>query len=365
MKYPCTGHVDARGFGAFFEAELGAPRRNLQLFADDLAQRFAVPHVTLVNSGSSANLVAAHSLKGSNRRAVVSAFTFPTTVSALRNAGFEVSFVDARPNDCQIDPRAIPRDVGLVALTHFLGWPAPIAEVRALGIPILQDACETFDMRIDGVPIAALAEATTLSFYHPHHLSSFGGGAVLTHDAGIARAVESIAHWGRACTHHLPESRGLPCPAPDGPDHNFWYLRDGFNVEMSELNACFGRWSLARHDVDEARRARHFAILREALAPVLQVREAPDVGVTPFVFPITVHGDDARPLIDRLLARGVEARSWMGGVIADQPAFRDLPNDGLRNARAIARRSFFVGIHHTLAEDDVREVARIVAEEAR
>lgn len=365
MRYPCTGHVDAHGFGAFLEAELGAPRRNLQLFADDLARRFAAPHVTLVNSGSSANLVAAHALIGENRRAVVSAFTFPTTVSALRNAGFEVSFVDARPDDCQIDPRAIPGDVGLVALTHFLGWPAPVMEVRARGIPILQDACETLDMRIDDVPIAALADATTLSFYHPHHLSSFGGGAVLTHDGALARQVESIAHWGRACTHHLPESRGLSCPAPSGPDHNFWYVRDGFNVEMSELNACFGRWSLARHEEDEARRRRHYAILHDALAASLIVRPMPDVGVTPFVFPITVRDDDARPLVDRLLARGVEARSWMGGVIADQPAFRDLPHDGLRNARAIARRSFFVGVHHTLAEDDVREVARIVAEEAR
>jgi len=367
ITLPCTGHVDATGFGAYLEAELGAPRRNLQRFASDLAERFAVPHVTLVNSGSSANLAAAHALRerAHNRRAVVAAFTFPTTVSALIHAGFEVSFVDARPDDCQIDPSAIPRDAGLVALTHFLGWPAPVREVRALGIPILQDACETFDMSIDGVPMTTLADATTLSFYHPHHLSSFGGGAVLVHDDALARVVESVAHWGRACTHHLPEARALACPAPEGPDHNFWYVRHGFNLEMSELNACFGRWSLERQAEDEARRALNFAILHEALAPVLRVREAPAVGVTPFVFPLTVAGDDARPLIDRLLSRGVEARSWMGGVIADQPAFRDLPHDGLVHARAIARRSFFVGIHHTLREEDVRAVARIVAEEAR
>lgn len=364
MKFPCTGHVEARGFGAFLEAELGEPRRNLRLFADALSERFAATHVTLVNSGSSANLVAAHALRdrAKSLRAAVSAFTFPTTVSALKNAGFEPYFVDARPNDCQIDPTKIPADVGLVALTHFLGWPAPVREIH--GVPILQDACETFDMVIDGAPIASLADVTTLSFYHPHHLSSFGGGAALTRDDGLARALESVSHWGRACTHHLGEARGLPCPAPDGPDHNFHYVRDGFNVEMSELNACFGRWSLERHEDDERRRAAHYRSLLDALSPVVVTRAAPDVGVTPFVFPVTVRGDDARNLIDRLLARGVEARSWMGGVIADQPAFRDLPHDGLPNARAIARRSFFVGIHHTLEPEAVEAVGRIVAEEA-
>ena len=357
IRYPCTGHVTAEGFGAYLERELGEPRKNLVAFARELASLFEASHVTLANSGSSANLAAACALaeRADKRRALISAFTFPTTVSALRYAGFSPTFVDIAEGRFHIDPaRADGDDVGVIAVTHFLGFPSPIPS----GALTLQDACETMAMRIDGTPIAALADATTFSFYHPHHLSSFGGGAVVTRDPTLARVVESVTHWGRACMHHV----GLPCDAPDGPDHFFHYIRDGLNLEMSELNACFGRWSLQRHGADEAKRALHYAILREAIGERAITHEAPNVSVTPFVFPITVHGPDARPLIDRLFERGVEARSLMGGVIADQPAFAELPRGDLSVARDVAKRSFFVGIHQTLPSDDVRAVADILRE---
>lgn len=375
IRYPCTGHVGARGFAAFLDRELGAPRANLQAFAAELALHLDAEHVTLVGSGSSANLAAACALRERARgaRAVVSAFTFPTTVSALGTAGFEPIVVDVEPGGFQMDPLALARalddDVAIVAPTHFLGWPARIREIGALArrhdALVMQDACETFEMRIDGEPIHRLADATTYSFYHPHHLSSFGGGAVIVRDAEVRAVVESVVHWGRACTHHLGPA-GEPCPAPDGPDHQFHYVRAGYNLEMSELNACFGRWTLRARAEDEAKRLRNWAALDDVLARVgaLVTYRPADVGCSPFVYPITVRGDDARPLVDRLLARGVEVRSWMGGPIVDQPAWAHLAHDGLPNARAIARRSFFVGIHQTLACDDVAEVARIVAAEA-
>ncbi len=359
IRYPCTGHVRADGFGAFLEASLGAPRANLHAFAAELSAMFEAPFVTPVSSGSSANLAGAFALaeKVGVGRAAVSAFTFPTTVSALSMAGFSPVFVDTAPGSFQLDPAAIPADVKVVAVTHFLGYPAPIVR----GFAVLQDACETMAMRLDGVPIAHLADVTTFSFYHPHHMSSYGGGAVVTRDAELARVIESVSHWGRACTHHLPDER-LPCAAPEGPEHFFHYVRPGFNLEMSELNACFGRWSLLRYAMDEERRARHFAQLIESVGPSVIAYPRPP-GVTPAVFPITVRDGDARPLIDRLLARGVEARTCMGGVIADHPAFAGLPHDGLRHARDLARRSFFVGIHQAL--EDVEGMARIVAEETR
>ena len=73
---------------------------------------------------------------------------------------------------------------------------------------------------------------------------------------------------------------------------------------------------------------------------------------------------DARGLTERLLARGVEVRSLMGGAMSRQPAFSGMPSDGLSRCEAMAAASFFVGIHQTLSVDDVRDVARIVAEEA-
>lgn len=362
MRYPCTGHVSAEGFGAFLEAELGEPRKNLRAFARELGALFEAPHVTLTASGSAANLAAALTLRerARNLRAIVSAFTFPTTVVALETAGFSVSVVDVEPDGFGIDPAAVDPSVGVVAFTHFLGWPARVRDLPS-GPLLLQDACETMHMRIDGIPIHALADATTWSFYHPHHMSSYGGGAVTVRDPSLLPVLESVTHWGRACVHHA----GLPCGAPEGPDHEFHYVRRGHNLEMSELNACFGRFSLMRLKSDEALRARHVRTLREALCdvPSLRLWDLPDVGVGPAVFPLTVRSGDARPLVDRLRARGVEARSWMGGVIADQPGYRDLDAE-LPRARDLSRRSFFIGCHGRLSIEGVAEMAAIVREEA-
>ncbi len=373
ITHPCTGHVAAEGFGAFLERELGAPRRNLQAFARELSAVLDAPpfdaRITLVGSGSSANLAAARALSEgtSRRRAIVSAFTFPTTVSALLTSGLEPTFVDVGADGMQMDPEALERamteDVAIVAPTCFLGWPAPLAAIAAIvrprGARVLLDACETLSLTVDGLPLHRFADATTYSFYHPHHLSSHGGGAVVTRDPELSAVIESVVHWGRACTCHL----GVSCPLAPGPDHQFTYVRPGFNLEMSELNACFGRFSLLRHREDEARRSAHWSRLDDALPRSLSTWPR-DPSCSPFVFPIALREGDARPLVDRLLARGVEARSWMGGVIADQPAFRALPTDGLPRARALARRAFFVGIHQTLADEAVADVARILAEEA-
>ena len=104
-KYPCTKHIDINGFGTYLEQEMKESRRNITLFTDELKKKFQAPYLTLVNSGSSANLVAAlvlaEKIKASGKplTATVSAFTFPTTISALIMAGFKLVTVDIEKND--------------------------------------------------------------------------------------------------------------------------------------------------------------------------------------------------------------------------------------------------------------------------
>jgi dTDP-4-amino-4,6-dideoxygalactose transaminase len=135
---------------------------------------------------------------------------------------------------------------------------------------------------------------------------------------------------------------------------------------MSELNAAYTRFQLRSWTAQEVRRKRNAAILERSLTNVRGVTIwAADPGsVSPFVFPISV--TDRRrceAVVARLANRGVETRTLMGGAMADQPAFRDWVNDGLANCRARAGRTFFVGIHQSLAEADVADVAGILAEE--
>lgn len=377
-RYPCTGHVDHRGFGAFLESELGAARANLQAFTSELASHFAAPQarppeVTLVNSGSSANLAAALALAeevGRGAHAITAGFTFPTTLSALLFAGFEVTVVDSEPGGFGMCPEALRRAVRpetrVICLTHFLGFPAALAEISAFarerGLLILQDACETMDLRIGGKPAHSYGTLTTWSFYHPHHLTAHGGGAVVTSDRALHDRVQSLVHWGRQCTCHYAPDR---CPAPIGMHHQFSYDRPGLNLEMSELNACFGRFQFRTWAEQEARRNRHYATLYETLVSLssITVWQAPPASGSPFVFPIQILGRSVESVAARLQARGVEVRSCVGGVVSAHAAFRGIANDGLPRAQALSNSCFIVGIHQTLKDEDVRQVAAILREE--
>src|SRR5689334_22680983 len=189
-RYPCTGPVETEGFEHFVAGNLGPARANLKAFASELGERFGASHVSLVSSGGSGNLAAGRARAaraGAGAHAVTAGFTFPTTPSSLRTAGFAVTVVDTEPGGFCIDPEAVRRalrpETRVVCVTHFLGFPAALEALLELArerdLLVLQDACETMDLRIGGKPAHAYGTLATWSFYHPHHLSSFGGGAVV------------------------------------------------------------------------------------------------------------------------------------------------------------------------------------------
>lgn len=373
FRYPCTGRVEPEGFTDFLKKELGPDRANLAAFANELGSVFGPRHITLVNSGSSANLAAALALAevvGRGAHAVTAGITFPTTLSALLFAGFEPTLVDIEPGGFGIDPDALVRALRpgtrLICVTHFLGFPAQLEEVMRLAaerdLLVLQDCCESATLLIGGQPAWTHGSLATWSFYHPHHISSYGGGAVIALDEQWRDRVESISHWGRACSCHYDPSR---CRAPGGMHHNFHYIRPGLNLEMSELNACFGRFQLRTFAEQEARRRRHYAVLYEALCDLqnIKIHPAPEASGSPFAFPVTLKDGTAEEAADRLHARGVEVRNLVGGVATSHPAFHGLPHDGLTRARSLCARSFLVGVHQTLAEDKVRAVASILRDE--
>jgi dTDP-4-amino-4,6-dideoxygalactose transaminase len=400
-RYPCTGITQTKGFAKFVElnVENAPPRHNLTRFASELEQQFGWPRVSLTNSGSSANLAAAFTLAEMSARAsegrleprtlarrdvvLCAGFTFPTTIASLLAAGFRVQLVDvARSEFCMSAESArdaideAERDgvhVAGLCVTHFLGFAADLPALSQLCSPrqrrfLMQDACETMSVRCaDGRLAHEYGDVSTFSFYHPHHLSSFGGGAVSTPHESWRRVVQSSTHWGRLCSCHYEGADA--CTAPDGMHHNFHYVREGHNIEMSELNAAFGRWQLAEFWPDaERRRLEHYALLHDALADVAGVRvyERQQDSGSPFVFPISVDDPSRLPeLRARLDERGVEIRSLMGGGIHAQPAYTHLQHDGLANTVDMSARSFFVGVHSTLETDDVRAVASILREELK
>lgn len=371
-KYPCTGYIPMDGFGSFLEKECDSPRSNINKFANELSEKFEIPYLVLVNSGSSANLVAlmalAEKLKKAGRplTALTSAFTFPTTVSALILAGFKVIFgdVDSDTGFLLDTERYKDYDLGLVVLTHFLGFRGNTEPFVNSDTLMLQDACETMGMfNKDGKHISADGTMTTWSFYHPHHMSAYGGGAVLCNTEEDFIIADSVAHWGRMCACHVNPAL---CRAPQGPAHQFSYERVGLNVEISELNACFGRWQLQKFEENEKKRNRNYSILYNKLCGKDNMKVFKpnyEGGFSPFVFPIVMKNMTMQDAYDKLAPLGVEIRTLMGGVSVDQIAFKGMETmDNLENARHTAKHGFFVGIHQTLPEKNVHEVANILYE---
>lgn len=372
-KYPCTGIVKTNGFGAYLEENLKEPRRNLVALGKELQNRCKIPHISLVNSGSSANLVAAMCMAEKTKRrggiltAVTSAFTFPTTISALIMNGFKVEFVDVEKGGFNMDVAKLyelREAPSLIVPTHFLGFPCAIEDIRKYadknGCYILQDGCESLDLHIGGKPAFKYGDIFTWSFYHPHHLSSYGGGAVITLNEDDFVLCDSISHWGRLCTcHYSPEN----CQCPAGPAHQFTYARLGVNVEMSELNACFGRWQLQHFDSDEDIRKRHYATLYDGLKdnPNLKLYPHPDISGSLFVFPITLkNGWNVHKAWEVLSTESLEIRTLMGGVSSEQPAFSHLSELQYENAHTMAETTFFVGIHQTLDYNQVEKMVEII-----
>lgn len=375
-RYPCTGNISLKGFGEYLENEIGEPRRNIRLFSEELNRHLGSKYITLTNSGSSANLVATLAMAekcretGKPLTAVASAFTFPTTISSLILAGFKVRLIDVEPDGFNIDlallrNQEVPASV--IAITHFLGFPCDVKAVCDYAISndcfVLQDACEIFDTvnYSTGDVERQYRDITTLSFYHPHHLSSYGGGAVICPNKEDYILCDSIAHWGRACKCHIDEHL---CKNPDGPAHQFTYERLGVNVEMSELNACFGRWQLLRWQYYERIRRENYQLLYDMLKDNhnLKLWKVDTDMPSRFVFPIKLtNGMTVRDAWELLSPKGVEIRTLMGGATCSQPAFKGSIDFGDQsNAIEMADTTFFVGIHQTLSRGDVRAVGHLI-----
>lgn len=375
-RYPCTGQIKVEGFGKYLEENVGSPRKNIRLFAEELQKKYVFPYITLVNSGSSANLVAAMTMAeklknmGKPLIAAISAFTFPTTVSALILAGFGIRIIDTEKNGFTMSPNFLEKEISEISLivpTHLLGFPADMTHIKKLAQEhdclILQDSCEAMELLdSEKQPYFSYGDITTLSFYHPHHLSSYGGGAVITLNREDALLADSICHWGRACKCHIDPAI---CTVPHGPAHQFTYERVGLNVEISELNACFGRWRFQTFDEQEQHRKKNYSILYNRLKGIDSIRlyPHPEIGGSLFVFPITLlNGMTVHDAYEKFLPLGLEIRTLMGGVCNEQKAFESIDKRSLPNAHDMAEHTFFVGIHQTIPHSDTEKMAAIIAD---
>ena len=351
-------------------------------FEGQLAEFLGLEHALLVNSGSSANLVAVETLLSrevDGRRlrpgdeVIVPAVSFPTTIAPLVRGGLIPVFVDCDLGTYNLNldamEAAITDRTRAIIFAHTLGNPVNMTRLmetaRQHDLFVVEDICDALGSRWDNQPVGTFGHLATLSFYPAHHITLGEGGAVVTNSASMAKIARSIRDWGRACwcTHKDTAPNGAcghrfdqKVPGIPGTyDHKYLYSNVGYNLKPTDIQAALGVAQLEKLPGFIAARKRNFQRLYDGLKPyeeyLILPTWSPRADVSWFAFPMTVR-DEApfrrRELLQWLEAAQVETRLLFAGNITRQPAYRDVTHrvvGELTNADLVMRGAFFVGVY--------------------
>ena len=353
--------------------------RYAERFEAEFADYFGVSDAILVNSGSSANLVALTALtspKLGERRlkpgdeVVTVAAGFPTTIAPVLQNGLVPVFVDVRLGDYGADPDQLREAIGpktrAIMMAHTLGVPFDLDTVmdlaRRFDLWVIEDNCDALGSRYRGKLTGTFGHLATTSFYPAHHITMGEGGAVVTNDHVLARIARSFRDWGRDCYCAGGESNTCGTrfsqqfgTLPHGFDHKYVYSHVGYNLKVTDMQAAIGCAQLGKLPSFIARRRANFDHLRAALEPfadrLLLPSAPPQAEPSWFGFVITVRdnaGFARGDLVKFLEANKVETRSLFAGNLLRHPAFQDIPHRVVRdltNTDAVMNRTFFVGVY--------------------
>ena len=348
-------------------------------FEADFADYVGVSDALLVNSGSSANLVALTTLtspKLGDRRlkpgdeVLTVAAGFPTTLGPILQNNLVPVFVDVNLGDYTAIADRLREAVGprtrAIMMAHTMGVPFNLDAVGELAkqhdLWVIEDNCDALGSRYRGRLTGTFGHLATMSFYPAHHITMGEGGCVVTSDERLARIARSYRDWGRDCYCAGGESNTCGTrfsqqfgTLPPGYDHKYVYSHVGYNLKVTDMQAAIGCAQLAKLDGFIAARRANYDRLMAALAPYEDrlVLPRPTAQAEPswFGFVITVRPDAGftRADIVRFLeANRVETRSLFAGNLLRHPAFQGIPHrivGDLTNTDAVMNHAFFVGVY--------------------
>jgi CDP-6-deoxy-D-xylo-4-hexulose-3-dehydrase len=348
-------------------------------FERDFATFMGVKHVALVNSGSSANLLALAVLTapelGKCRlrpgdEVITVAAGFPTTVNPILQNGLVPVFVDVEvptynvaANDLE---KALSDRTRAIILAHTLGNPFDVQAVTAFAqahdLWLIEDCCDAVGSRYQGKSVGTFGDLATVSFYPAHHITMGEGGAVLTSSPELHELVLSYRDWGRACW--CAPGKDNTCgkrfgwtlgDLPPCYDHKYTYSHIGYNLKLTDMQAAVGVAQLKKLPEFIAARRRNFAHLRNALEKLSGTLILPEAtpGTDPswFGFPLSVRPEapfSRNALVQHLDKSKIGVRLLFGGNLARQPAYAGTPHrsiGGLPMSDFVMNQTFWVGVY--------------------
>ncbi|MDU2065157.1 MAG: lipopolysaccharide biosynthesis protein RfbH [Sporomusaceae bacterium] len=370
--------------------------RNAEEFEEEFADFFGVKSCSLVNSGSSANLIALSALTSPNLgqkrlkhgdEVITVAAGFPTTVNPIIQNGLVPVFVDVDVETCNIDSneldKAISSKTKAIMLAHTLGNPFNLEKVMELvkkhDLFLVEDCCDAVGAKYKGKNVGSFGHISTVSFYPAHHMTMGEGGAVLTNDLRLTRIIRSFRDWGRDC--YCEPGSNNTCgrrfqmqmgTLPAGYDHKYIYTHIGYNLKVLDLQPAIGLQQLKKLPDFIKLRNDNFIMLKEMLSeyqkflvlPIATEHSEPSW----FGFPITVKKDapfDRNTIVEFLENHKIMTRMLFAGNIIRQPAYIDINKrvvGNLEKTDIIMNYTFFIGVYPGIDEQRIKYISSIFRE---
>ena len=369
-------------------------------FEKSLAGYLGIRFCSVVNSGSSANLLAFMALTspllgdrriGRGDEVITVAAGFPTTVTPIIQYGAVPVFADVTIGQYNIDVSmledAYSPKTKAVMLAHTLGNPFDLKAVKEFcdrhGLWLIEDNCDALGSKyvLDGKEryTGTIGDIGTSSFYPPHHMTMGEGGAVYTDDPLLNKIVRSMRDWGRDCV--CPSGHDNLCghrfdgqygELPQGYDHKYVYSHFGYNLKPTDMQAAVGCAQLKKLPGFVERRRHNFDLLHSLLdeegvrEKLILPQAAPGSIPSWFGFLITCNeGTDRNELVRKLESSGIQTRMLFSGNLIKHPCFDGMRKSGegyrvagdLKNTDRIMRDSFWVGVYPGMTDEMISYMA--------
>ncbi len=366
-------------------------------FEERFANMLGVKKCLLVNSGSSANLLAFMSLTAPELgerqikrgdEVITVAAGFPTTVSPILQYGAVPVFVDIEPETVNIDPdlleQALSCRTKAVMVAHTLGNPFDLEKVGAFckkhNLWLVEDNCDALGSRYKGRFTGTFGDFGTSSFYPPHHLTMGEGGAVYTSDPLLAKIALSYRDWGRDCWCQSGVDNTCKCrftkqfgSLPKGYDHKYVYSHFGYNLKATDMQAAVGCAQLDKLERFSELRKRNFEFLHSKLAevPFLKIMaRLPESDPAWFGFLMTLSEEapfSRNELAEFLEKRNIQTRNLFSGNLTRHPCFESLVNErdyriasSLEHTDAVMLRALWIGVYPGMSMEKLNYMAESI-----